>query len=456
MKRINHKTVYFLGIGGIGMSALAKFYIQQGASVYGYDLTSSQITDELINLGAQIHFDDNPNKIPKNLDLAIYTPAIPKYNNVFNVLKNSNVVLLKRADIIGEISKEFITIAIAGTHGKTTTSAICAQLFKAAGLSINAFIGGFANNFKSNYYFEKEAEIMIVEADEFDRSFLTLNPNTAIITSMDADHLDVYQNSENLVSSFLEFIEKIKNGGTLIYNVALKIPIFKTIKMISYSIDNSNADVYASNIIYDKASYTFNLHFQNNIYRNVKFNYPGNHNLENAIAACAALLSISNVTENTLSNALASFSGVHRRFEIVFESSKQILIDDYAHHPTEIRSCIQSVKSKYPNKNITVVFQPHLFSRTRDFADDFATELSVADRVILLNIYPAREEPIEGVNSEFLLEKISAKNKILVQDNQLVSQFLDCSHEVIVMMGAGNIDRLVPLVKNQLIKTNTL
>ncbi|MDD2345339.1 MAG: UDP-N-acetylmuramate--L-alanine ligase [Bacteroidales bacterium] len=456
MKNIRHKTVYFLGIGGIGMSALAKFYVEHEANVYGYDLTPSHITDELTKQGVKIHFEDNPSLLPPKIDLAIYTPAIPKNHKEYNFLKKQNVKLLKRAQILGEISEEFNTIAIAGTHGKTTTTAICAQIFKAAGHKINAFIGGIANNFKSNCFFENKAQFLIVEADEFDRSFLTLSPNTAIITSMDADHLDIYNNTENLISSFYDFIEKIKPGGTLIYHVSLKVPETHRINTLSYSVNNSEADIYASNISYRQASYTFDLHFKDKIFKNLKFNFSGHHNLENAIAACGALLLQNRISEIELSNALSSFQGVHRRFEIVFDSEKTTLIDDYAHHPTEIRNCLSSIKAKYPDKKITVVFQPHLFSRTQNFADDFAKALSAADRIILLNIYPAREEPIKGIDSQFLLDKIQSSDKKLVNDAQLADQFKDNSHQVIVMMGAGNIDRLVPLVKKQLETNSTL
>lgn len=456
MKNIRHKTVYFLGIGGIGMSALAKFYVEHEANVYGYDLTPSHITNELTKQGVKIHFEDNPSLLPPNIDLAIYTPAIPKNHKEFNFLKKQNTKLLKRAEILGEISEEFNTIAIAGTHGKTTTTAICAQILKASGHKINAFIGGIATNFKSNCFFENNARFLIVEADEFDRSFLTLSPNTAIITSMDADHLDVYNNTENLISSFYDFIDKIKPGGTLIYHVSLNVPETNRINLLSYSLNNSEADIYVSKISHHQASYTFDLHFKDKTFKNLKFNFPGHHNLENTIAACGALLVQNEISETELSNALSSFQGVHRRFEIVFDSENTTLIDDYAHHPTEIRNCLSSIKAKYPDKKITVVFQPHLFSRTQNFADDFAKALSAANRIILLNIYPAREEPIEGIDSQFLLDKIESSDKILVNDAQLANLFTDNSHEVIVMMGAGNIDRLVPVVKKQLQINSTL
>lgn len=452
----NQKTIYFLGIGGIGMSALAKYFIQQKATVYGYDLTPTKITDELSEMGAKIHFEDNPNLLPQNIDFAIYTPAIPKTHKELNSIINRNIPLLKRSQILGEISKNYNTIAVAGTHGKTTTSAICAQLFKEAGIKINAFVGGITNNFKSNYHFDENAQNLIVEADEFDRSFLTLMPNTAIITSMDADHLDIYNSAENLINSFLDFIKKIKNNGTLIYHSSLNFPKNEPIKYYSYSLNDSSADLFAFNIKQQNAGFAFDLNFKNIIYKNIIFNYPGTHNLENAIAACGALLTNYSIDENQLSNALASFTGVHRRFEIVLETENTILIDDYAHHPTEIKNCLQAVKSKYPNKEITAVFQPHLYSRTRDFADDFAKELSSANTIILLPIYPAREEPIEGINSQLLINKINNKNKILVSYNQLVNHIAETKHQIIVIMGAGDIDKLVPLVKKQLEKKCTL
>jgi UDP-N-acetylmuramate--alanine ligase len=456
MTNVNHKTIFFLGIGGIGMSALAKFFIQQKAYVYGYDLTPTKITDELSDLGAKIHFEDNPELLPEYIDFAIYTPAIPKNHKELNFIKTNKIHLLKRSQILGEISKSFNTIAVAGTHGKTTTSAICAQLFKEAGININAFIGGIANNFKSNYLFDTEATTLIVEADEFDRSFLTLNPSTAIITSMDADHLDIYNNPENLITSFNDFIKKIKLNGFLVYNSSLSLQKTEPINYLSYSLNDTSSDIFAFNIKQQNAGFAFDLKFKNKIYTNIIFNYPGTHNLENAIAACGALLANHDVNEHQLSNALGSFTGVHRRFEIVLDSENTTLIDDYAHHPTEIKSCLKAVKSKFPNKKITIIFQPHLYSRTKDFADDFAKELSVADNIILLPIYPAREEPIEGINSEFLLNKINNKNKILINYENLVNHLSETKHQIIVIMGAGNIDKLVPLVKNQLEKINTL
>lgn len=444
------KSVYFLGIGGIGMSALAKYYMGQGVSVSGYDLTPSEITDELIQSGAEIHFEENIDKLPSSIDLVIYTPAVPKKHKELLFFMQHNTPLFKRSEVLGLIAKNYKTIAIAGTHGKTTTTSICSHLFNSCGEKINAFIGGIALNSNSNYVFNKSATICIVEADEFDRSFLTLNPAVAIITSIEADHLDIYGSAEELKLSFYKFAQQIKPEGYLIHHKNIQIPVLEGVNCLTYHIDDTSADVFASNIHIQEGYYVFDLNFKKRIIQNIRFGIPGIHNLENALAAIAALLVTKNVDSIKLSEALSSFKGVHRRFETVFFNQKIRLIDDYAHHPTEISTCLNSLKALYPDKKITAVFQPHLYSRTRDFAENFAKSLAIADKLILLNIYPAREEPIPNITSEWLLSLVSIKDKVLSENTDLIKILDQSEHEIIVMMGAGNIDRMIDVVKDYL------
>ncbi len=444
------KSVYLLGIGGIGMSALAKYFLGKGASVSGYDLTSSIITDELISLGIKIHFTDDVKLIPKNIDLVIYTPAIPKSHNEFNFFIKNKIKMLKRSEILGYITNDYKTIAISGTHGKTTTTSACAHLFNEMGLKINAFIGGISLNFNSNYVFNNQAETFIVEADEFDRSFLTLHPNIAIVTSIEADHLDIYGSAIELKKSFDTFFKQIKKGGYLIYNKKVEIQKIDGVTFLSYSVSDNSADIFAENIHIVDGYYQFDLRFKNKLYKNLHYGVPGLHNLENAIAACASILVSTEVDAFKLGNALNSFKGVHRRFETIFQNKNILLIDDYAHHPTEISTCLNSIKTLYPNHKITAVFQPHLFSRTRDFADDFAKSLAIADNLILLDIYPARELPIEGITSSWLLNKVPMKSKVCIENSKLIQELHNSTQDIIVMMGAGSIDIMVKDVKSYL------
>ncbi len=441
------KSVYLLGIGGIGMSALARYFHGNGVTVSGYDLTPSEITDKLICIGINIHFTDDVKLIPNNIDLVIYTPAIPKSHSEFNYFIEHKIKMLKRSEVLGLITNGHKTIAISGTHGKTTTTSLCSHLFQQFGNKINAFIGGIALNFQSNYVFDKDADTFIVEADEFDRSFLTLHPDITIATSIEADHLDIYGSSDELKKTFIKFFEQIKPGGFLIHHKSLEIPEIKNVTAISYHISDNTADVFAQNIRIENGFYVFDLNFNNKIFKDLHFGTPGLHNLENAIAACTSLLITNDVDSIKLGEVLNSFKGVHRRFETVFQNNEILLMDDYAHHPTEISTCLNSLKKLYPTKKITAIFQPHLFSRTRDFADDFAQSLALADNLILLNIYPARELPLAGITSTWLLNKISMKNKVCVENENLIHELSRSKHEIIVMMGAGNIDRMVNGVK---------
>ncbi len=448
LNKIN--SIYFLGIGGIGMSALARYFNFEGKKITGYDRTASPLTDELAAEGIQIHFEEDIAQIPADTELVIYTPAIPKDNQEFVHLKNSGLPMLKRSEVLGEISKNYFTIAIAGTHGKTTITSMVTQLLKHNGIAVNAFIGGIANNFGSNLVLSENARIMVVEADEFDRSFLTLQPNIAIISAMDADHLDIYNTADYLKESFFLFSNKITENGSLIHRAGLDTsPEFQG-KRISYSA-REEADYSAKNIRTEEAFTLFDLYHKGEFVHTFKQRLPGIHNAENAVAAIIVALSQGlNIAQ--IADALAHYAGVKRRFEFVIADGDRILIDDYAHHPEEIKAGLQAVHSLFPGKNIKAVFQPHLFSRTRDFMDDFAKSLEDVDRLILLDIYPAREKPMEGINSAALLDKIELEDKYLWSKEELVEKIAGLETEVIIMMGAGDIDRLVLPVKEKLLR----
>lgn len=443
------KSIYFLGIGGIGMSALARYFNFEGISVTGYDRTPSPLTDRLIEEGIQIHFTDSIDLIPKDIKLIVYTPAIPSDLQEYRFLKDSGIPMLKRSEVLGGISKDYFTIAIAGTHGKTTITSMVAHILKHSGVAVNAFIGGIANNFDSNLVLSKNAKVMVVEADEFDRSFLTLHPDMAIISSMDADHLDIYSNVDYLKESFFMFSEQIKAGGYLISQSQLEIASGFIGESISYSA-TKKADYNANNLGVENGRTVFDLINKEDKLTQISLQLPGNHNAENAIAASVAALQYG-LSAEQVSDALSNYKGVRRRFEFLIDTDDLVMIDDYAHHPTEIKACLQAAHSLFPNKKITGVFQPHLYSRTRDFMDDFAESLGQLDELILLEIYPAREKPIEGITSAALLEKVSIENKQLCTKEELPNCIDKEKTEVLIMMGAGDIDRLLHIVKSKLL-----
>ncbi len=447
LKTVKH--IYFLGIGGIGMSALARYFNFEGKKVTGYDRTPSPLTDRLIKEGIDIHFTDSVDLIPNDIELIVYTPAIPKEQKEFQYLNNSNIPMLKRSEILGEISKNYFTIAIAGTHGKTTITSMVAHILKYNNVAVNAFIGGIANNFSSNLVLSDDAKVMVVEADEFDRSFLTLHPELAVISSMDADHLDIYSNANFLKESFFMFSEQIHKDGWLISQSSLEVASRFMEKSISYSATNK-ADFYADNIHIENGRTLFELKINEQILARIQLQLPGNHNVENAIAASAVCLKYG-LSADEIAEALLHYKGVYRRFEYLIQTDDLVMIDDYAHHPTEIKACLQAARSLFPTKKILGVFQPHLFSRTRDFMDDFAEALSQFDELILLDIYPAREKPIEGIDSKALLEKVGISNKRLCSKEQLISCVEAKNTEVLIMMGAGDIDRLLEPVKEKLL-----
>lgn len=447
LKTVN--SIYFLGIGGIGMSALARYFNFEGKQITGYDRTPSSLTNSLISEGIEIHFEDSVERIPKEIQLVVYTPAIPADNKEFQYLKQAGVPMLKRSEVLGEISKDYFTIAIAGTHGKTTITSMLAHILKFNGVAINAFIGGIANNFNSNLVLSKDAKVMVVEADEFDRSFLTLHPDMAIISSMDADHLDIYSNASYLKDSFFLFSEQIKMGGWLISQSRLDVaPGFKG-KSISYS-SMDKSDYQAIDISVKEGRTYFDIQNKVEILEGFNLMMPGNHNVENATAAIIAA-KIYGLNNKNITKAIAAYKGVRRRFEFLIHTDDLVMIDDYAHHPTEIKATLQAARSLFPDKKITGVFQPHLFSRTRDFIDDFARSLELLDRLILLDIYPAREKPMEGVSSEVLLEKVNIENKVVCSKENMLGLIKRSEQEVLIMMGAGDIDRLLQAVKEKLL-----
>ena len=441
----NIHSVYFVGIGGIGMSAIARYFVANGKKVAGYDKTPSQITSDLEALGVEIHFDDSVKNIPilflnKEETLVVYTPAIPKDHAAFNYFLDHKFNILKRAAVLGKITETTCCLAVAGTHGKTTTSSILGHVM----VEVNAtsFLGGIAENYNSNLILGG-AEISVVEADEFDRSFLQLSPNIACITSMDADHLDIYENPEALTSSFIEFSNKVSD--TLI--VAKGLPL----NGLTYAIEE-DADYKAFNLKIENGTYIFDVKTPTSEIKNIVFQLPGQHNVMNALAALA-MADVYGIPLASIKKSLSTFKGVKRRFSYKIKTADFVLIDDYAHHPTEINAVAHSVREMYPNEEILVVFQPHLFSRTRDFIDDFAFALGKFDAVLLLDIYPAREIPIRGVDSNWLLSKIENKRKKLSQKNNLIKDIKNSTAKVVVMLGAGDIGVLVNEVTTALLKS---
>ena len=442
----NIENLYFIGIGGIGMSALARYFKALGKQVAGYDKTPSFLTRSLENEGILVIYEDEIGQIPQQFKdeqktLIVYTPAIPQDHKQYNHFIREDFTLVKRAVVLGMITKGIFTLAVAGTHGKTTTTAILAHLLKETGAKVTAFLGGISEDIQSNLILNGN-DIMVVEADEYDRSFLNLSPNIAAITSMDPDHLDIYGDPEKLMESFKDFASLVPPQGKLFIKNGL--PRFGT----TIGIDD-NSDYAAIDITVENGTYHFNLRTPKTILRNFKFNLPGKHNLQNAITALAMAIYQGSPT-GKLARALYSFKGVKRRFSYKIKTENLVLIDDYAHHPAEISAVHQAVREMHPNKKVIAVFQPHLFSRTRDFAVDFAASLSAFDKVRLLDIYPARELPIEGITSKWLLDKIENSDKKLISKEGLTAELKNSGCEIIVMMGAGDIGEMVPNVVKEL------
>ena len=435
-------SVYFLGIGGIGMSALARYFKSIGIKVSGYDKTPTVLTAKLEAEGIAIHFEDNISLIDKNAELVVYTPAVPKDHKEYNYLKDNNYNVLKRSEVLGMITKSSYSICVAGTHGKTTTSAMIAHILRHSDYGCNAFLGGIATNYATNFW-PSEKNVSVAEADEYDRSFLKLFPDVAVITAMDADHLDIYGTAEKLQDAFIEFANQVKPGGLLISKFDLsRSGEFKTVNKISYSMQNNAANAYAENIKLNNGSYVFDIVIQKETISDVELNMGGMHNIENAVAAITVAKHIG-IANEKIKAAVAAFRGVKRRFEYVVKKDDVVMIDDYAHHPEELRALITGAKELFPGKKCSIVFQPHLFSRTKDFADGFAEVLSLADEVILLPIYPAREKPVEGVNSEMIMSRMKNRNVQVLSKEALINEIKNNKQQLLITAGAGDIDMLV-------------
>lgn len=441
--------VFFLGIGGIGMSALARYYRSKGYSVAGYDRTPSPLTDQLRAEGINITFSDDVATIPEPfLDLAhtliVYTPAVPKDEAIFSYFLSGGFTIMKRSEVLGLITRQMKALCVAGTHGKTTTSTILAHLMYQSEIGCNAFLGGISNNYGTNLLLTPESNYVVIEADEFDRSFHHLTPYMTIITSVDPDHLDIYSDADGFREGFEHYTSLIQTGGALILKkgVELDTRLKKKVKLFTYSA-TEEADFYATDIKIANGEIHFDFVTPTTRIYNLKLGVPVYVNIENSVAAMA-LAWLNGVSESEIRLGLNSYSGIYRRFNIHLSTPRIAYIDDYAHHPTEIRASIQSVRQLFPNRKLTGIFQPHLYTRTRDFAQGFCQALSLLDEVILLPIYPAREEPIPGINSEMLLQGITAPQKRLVQKTELTDTLANREGEVILTIGAGDIDRLVP------------
>lgn len=442
------KTYYFLGIGGIGMSAIARYFLLKGDNIFGYDLTRTELTQELEKEGMSIVYEDNIDLLPKDIDMVIYTPAIPKDNTIFNYFLNSNTPILKRSEILAEITRDKKTIAISGTHGKTTVSTMVAHLLNNSSIGCSAFLGGISKNINSNFLFNSNSEYVVVEADEYDRSFLKLSPYYSVITSIDEDHLDIYGEYKNLLEAFREFANKTQDEGRLFIKQGLDLELKEELVSQTYTIRGIEADYYAWNIRNYNSKYYFDLRTPEKVIYDLCLNYPGIHNIENILVSSAIALKLG-VSEDELRKGIESFSGVRRRFDIRIKTKDFVYIDDYAHHPNEIKSCIESIRDMFPTKKLTGVFQPHLFSRTRDFADEFARALEGLDEVVLLDIYPAREKPIENINSKWLLHKINKMDKYYSEDEGLLDLLDALYPEVLLTIGAGNIDKFVSKIEER-------
>lgn len=461
----NISRVYFLGIGGIGMSALARYFLSKKITVSGYDKTSTAFTQQMEQEGIVIHYEDNVELLDKSADLVVYTPAIPKDQKEFNYYKDNNYDLAKRSDVLQEITKSSFNICVAGTHGKTTISTMVAHILRHTGYGCNAFLGGISVNYHTNFW-SSDNDVCVVEADEYDRSFLKLSPDVAVISAMDADHLDIYGTKENMEEAFVEFGGKVKPNGILYTKYGLPDENFSASQHKRYSLQNDMADVYGSNITMRDGGYVFDVKSKKWELNDIKLNMGGMHNVENAVIATAIAIHLE-INPLKIKNAVGTFKGVKRRFEYIISvkeastmKNNVVFIDDYAHHPEELAALIKSAKSLFSFKKCTIIFQPHLFSRTKDLAKEFAKSLDLADRILLLPIYPARELPMEGVTSELILDKMENENAAVVSKEELLNylkgdylKLVDESSfgEVLITAGAGDIDKLVDPIKKILL-----
>jgi UDP-N-acetylmuramate--alanine ligase len=468
MKDYNNITrIYFIGIGGIGMSALARYFLHKNAIVSGYDKTPTPLTKQMESEGISIHYEDNVSLIDKDADVVVYTPAIPVDHKELNYYKDHHYELAKRSDVLQQITKSSYNICVAGTHGKTTVSTMIAHILRDSGFGCNAFLGGISVNYETNFW-SSDNNVSVVEADEYDRSFLKLSPDIALITAMDADHLDIYGTKEKMEEAFVEFANQLKPDGLLLTRYGLPEKEFTASMHLRYSLQNDAADAYACNIMMKDGGYEFDIKNGVTEITNIRLNMGGMHNVENAVAAIA-VADYLKIDPQRIKDAVESFKGVKRRFEYIIspdEASKQrnnvVFIDDYAHHPQELSALIKGAKSLFSNRKCTVIFQPHLFSRTKDFAKEFAESLDMADRVLLLPIYPAREKPMQGVTSELILKEMKNENATVISKEGLLEYLKDdylkiietsSYGELLITAGAGDIDKLVQPIKEILQNT---
>lgn len=452
IKDIRH--IYFIGIGGIGMSALARYFHSLGIGVSGYDKTPSPLTLELEAAGMNIHYTDDLAKAPRDADAVVFTPAIPADHTELSFYRENGYPVMKRSDVLQIISEHAFNICVAGTHGKTTISSMVAHILRDTGYGCNAFLGGISSNYHTNFW-SHERNLCVIEADEYDRSFLKLSPDIAIISAMDPDHLDIYGTASEMEDAYIKFVRKMRVGGLLISREGLK----REEELVAdqhdkYSLSPEHATVYARNLRIEQGSYTFDVQWRTEALIGVQLNMGGIHNVENMVAAIAVAMHLG-IERDLIRNAVASFRGVKRRFEYIVKTEGQVYVDDYAHHPEELRSLIKSVKMMYPDKQCIVIFQPHLFSRTKDLANGFAEVLDLADEVLLLPIYPARELPVPGVSSELISERMENRKVRLVEKDEVIDWVKSKTGEmrdrkILVTAGAGDIDRLVEPIKKVL------
>lgn len=454
-------VIYFIGIGGIGMSALARYFHSKGVAVSGYDKTQTDLTKELEASGIAVHYEEAVDLAPKNADLVVYTPAVPQNHEELVYYREKGYAVVKRSDVLGAITQNSFNICIAGTHGKTTISTMTGHLLRHSGYGCNVFLGGISVNYGTNFW-SSENNVVVVEADEYDRSFLKLSPDVAVITAMDADHLDIYGDEQTMQDAFVQFGNKLKEDGLLINKFGLKrIKEVKATKKLNYSAGNDSADAFAFDIQMHNGGYRYNVQLPDRVISGLELRIGGMHNIENSIAAIAVAAHLG-IDEEKIIAAIRDFKGVKRRFEYIIPPVEQqkggyvqpVFIDDYAHHPEELRALLSSAKALFPGRKITVLFQPHLYSRTRDLADGFGDSLSIADKIILLPIYPARELPMEGVSSELIKKKTGKEDVVIVAKEEFVERMREYSKnidkefgEVIITAGAGDIDTLVPSFK---------
>ena len=444
------ESIYFIGAGGIGMSALVRYYLAQGIPVGGYDRTETELTRRLTEEGAQIHYNDDPESIPAAFrnpahTLVVYTPAIPADHQEMAWFRSQGFEIQKRAYVLGLLTRSMKGLCVAGTHGKTTTTSMLAHLLHQSHVGCNAFLGGITKNYGTNYLLNNQSEYVVIEADEFDRSFHQLRPYATVITAADADHLDIYGNYENYLESFAHFTELVRPGGALIVHTGLALKPRPQEGVATYSYSLNEGDFHAANVRKGNGEIVFDFVTPTETITDINLGVPVDINIENAVAAMAACWLVK-VPSEAMKKAIGTFMGPKRRFEFWLKEDGKVVIDDYAHHPDELKASIRSVKDLYPGKKLTVIFQPHLFTRTRDFAPQFAEALSLADELILLPIYPAREQPIEGVTSEIILKDVTCPNKKIYSKENLLNSIQNLNFEVLLTAGAGDIINLLPQI----------